>query len=175
MSKKQIVVPTEKYIFTIFEGIGPQLLFQILSWTKRADPCLGVCPNSAWSPSYKKIVLEIAEIWTTTVDGVLLGYYKGLLGNTRERRQHVFQNQPRIISWSRLDSSVNEGRSTRHDVEPSSFVSNLRQAIDISLSRRKPAFGLAQAVLAVLQVVCTIVCEIVSCNCFAPIKAFKTI
>ena len=60
--KNQIVVPSEKYIFEIFEGIGPQLRFQILSWTKRADPSLGVCPNSAWSPSYEKFIPESAKI-----------------------------------------------------------------------------------------------------------------
>ena len=58
-----------KYIFELVEGIGPQLRFQILSWTKRADPSPGVCPNSAWSPSYEKFIPEIAKIWTTPSTG----------------------------------------------------------------------------------------------------------
>ena len=76
--KKQIVVPPEKYIFTIFEGIGPQLRSQILNWTKWVGVGLGVCPKSAWSPSYEIFVLEIAKIWTTPVDGVLLGITRDL-------------------------------------------------------------------------------------------------
>ena len=56
VSKSQIVEPLENNVFDIFEGIGCQLRFQILNWMKRADPCFGVCPNSAWSPSYDKFI-----------------------------------------------------------------------------------------------------------------------
>ena len=68
VSKNQIVVPPENDVFDIFEGIGCQLRFQILIRMKRADPCFGVCPNSAWSPSS----LEIAKIWTTSSTGYYL-------------------------------------------------------------------------------------------------------
>ena len=74
-SKSQIVVPSEKCNFNIFKGIGLQLRVQILAESKRADPCFGVCPTSAWSPSYDKKIGEIAKFWITPVDGVLLGYY----------------------------------------------------------------------------------------------------
>ena len=44
--------------------------------------CVGVASGgwlkSAWSPSYGKIVLEIAKFWTTPIDGILLVYYKGI-------------------------------------------------------------------------------------------------
>ena len=62
MSKSQIVVSPENDVFDIFEGIGCQLRFQILNWMKRADRCFGVCPNSAWNPSYEFFFLEIAKI-----------------------------------------------------------------------------------------------------------------
>ena len=69
VSKDQIVVPPENDVFDIFEGIGCQLRFQILNWMKRADPCFGVCRNSAWSPSCEKNILKIAKIWTTPSTG----------------------------------------------------------------------------------------------------------
>ena len=69
VSKNQIVVPPENDVFDIFEGIGCQLRFQILNWMKRADPCFGVCRNSAWSPSYDFFFPEIAKIWTTPSTG----------------------------------------------------------------------------------------------------------
>ena len=60
------------------------------NWTSKVIPnfslviCVGVAsgvsPKSAWSPSYEKIILEIAKFWTTPVDGILLVYYKGLIG-----------------------------------------------------------------------------------------------
>ena len=56
VSKNQIVVPPGNNVFDIFEGIGCQLRFQILIRMKRADPCFGVCSNSAWSPSYEKFI-----------------------------------------------------------------------------------------------------------------------
>ena len=56
VSKSQIVVPPENVVFDIFEGIGCRLQFQNLIRMKRADPCFGVCRNSAWSPSYDKII-----------------------------------------------------------------------------------------------------------------------
>ena len=68
VSKNQIVVPPENVIFYIFEGIGCQLRFQILNWMKRADPCFGICRNSALSPSYF-FLMEIAKIWTTPSTG----------------------------------------------------------------------------------------------------------
>ena len=69
VSKNQIVVPPENDVFDIFEGIGCQLRFQILNWMKRADPCFGLCRNSAWSPSYEFVFPEIAKIWTTPSTG----------------------------------------------------------------------------------------------------------
>ena len=53
VSKNQIIVPPENDVFDSSKGIGCQLRFQIIIRMKRADPCFGVCPNSAWSPSYE--------------------------------------------------------------------------------------------------------------------------
>ena len=38
----------QQLLFWNIRRIRTQLRFQILSWSKRADPCSGVCPNSAW-------------------------------------------------------------------------------------------------------------------------------
>ena len=36
---------------------------------KRADPSFGVCPNSAWSPSYEQIISKIGKTWTIPSTG----------------------------------------------------------------------------------------------------------
>ena len=69
VSKNQIVVLPENDVFDISEGIGCQLRLQILDWMERADPCFGVCRNSAGSPSYDFFLLEGAKIWTTPSTG----------------------------------------------------------------------------------------------------------
>ena len=84
--KKQIVVPHWKITFSFFEGIGPQLQFQILAESKRADPCFGVCPNSAWSPSYdffSRKLLKSEPPRRRGITRVLLGITRGLLGEWR--------------------------------------------------------------------------------------------
>ena len=67
VEKKQIVVPLENDVFQIFKELGPQIRFQMLSLTILVGVGSGVWPKSAWSPSYEKIILEIAQIWTTPV------------------------------------------------------------------------------------------------------------
>ena len=62
VSKNQIVVTPKNVVFDIFEGIACQLRFQFFIRMKRADPCFGVCLNSAWSPSYETFIPEIAKI-----------------------------------------------------------------------------------------------------------------
>ena len=53
---------------------------QILSLTILVGVGSKVGRKSAWSPSYEKITLEIAKIWTTPVDGILIRSFKGKLG-----------------------------------------------------------------------------------------------
>ena len=78
VTENQIVVPPAKYMFKIFEGIGLHNQFQILSWTKRANPCLGVCPNSAWIPRYdffRKLIKFVPPRRRGITKGSLRDYY----------------------------------------------------------------------------------------------------
>ena len=59
------VVPPENNVFLFFKELGPQIGFQMLSLTILVGVGSGVCPKSAWSPSYEKKFLENAQIWTT--------------------------------------------------------------------------------------------------------------
>ena len=68
---KQTVVTSWKCTVSFFEGIGSQLWLGIFFETTLASVGSGgwVCSTkSAWSPSYEKLMLEIANIWTTHVD-----------------------------------------------------------------------------------------------------------
>ena len=56
--KKLIVAPPENAVFQIFDGLGPQILFQMLSLMICVGVASGVWPQSAWGPSYEQKVLE---------------------------------------------------------------------------------------------------------------------
>ena len=64
--RKTICGTPWNYTFQFFEGLEPQIWFQNLSLTIWVGVGSGVCPKSAWSPSYEKIIFEIGHIWTTT-------------------------------------------------------------------------------------------------------------
>ena len=50
--------PPENAVFQIFDGLGPQILFQMLSLMICVGVASGVWPKSAWGPSYEQKVLE---------------------------------------------------------------------------------------------------------------------
>ena len=72
------MVPSENDIFGISKDVGLNSVSKLSSLMICVGVASRVFPKSAWSPSYEKMILEIAKIWTTPVDGILLVYYKGI-------------------------------------------------------------------------------------------------
>ena len=92
LSKNQIVVPAENDVFDIFEGFGCQLRLQIFNWMKRADPCFGVCRNSAWSPSYYfffQKLLKSTQSWLQWITNRSIGGAVGCRAKGHKYRNHV--------------------------------------------------------------------------------------
>ena len=84
VSKNQIVVPPGNNVFDIFEGIGCQLRFQILNWMRRADPCFGVCRNSAWRRAMKELFRKLLKSGPPRRRSITRGPLRENYGTPRE-------------------------------------------------------------------------------------------
>ena len=87
----------------IFNGIRLQLQFHFVAQVKRADPCPGVCPNSAWRSRSKKQKTEFAKVRTTRFHGdplVLLVLHRDICFYSTA--QIIFRNSSQLQSHLQL-------------------------------------------------------------------------